>query len=159
MRDGEWKAVTYADSQELAARLEEADRKWNEREQAWVRWNEEMQKRDDLIKRLANRLRWVCFDEGTFNPDAMRALLKEACPDCGHTDDEEAFFEEKAYECSQCGQTGVGEEGKRCSSCNRFAAKVSDMSCPECQAAIDELDEVTGIEVDGEFIKEEDIPK
>lgn len=58
------------------------------------------------------------------------------CPDC-----EEPFEEddigEAVYECSTCGQKGIGEDGRRCGDCHRFNAKQSDHSCPECEAEID----------------------
>jgi hypothetical protein len=53
------------------------------------------------------------------------------CGDCDHP-----FSESDAggpvYECSTDGQPQVDE--RRCQQCNKFCAKVADMSCPECEA-------------------------
>ena len=44
------------------------------------------------------------------------------------------------YECDNCG-TFVGDEGNKCPSCNRFARKASDASCPHCNEGLDDLGE------------------
>lgn len=41
-----------------------------------------------------------------------------------------------AYECGACGSQFTSEDGNRCPDCNRFAAKLADASCPECEEPI-----------------------
>lgn len=60
------------------------------------------------------------------------------CPECDHLEGSPDEFEVPAYECSTCGTTGRGEDGRRCEQCHRFAAKAADHSCPSCDSALDE---------------------
>lgn len=64
------------------------------------------------------------------------------CPECNKLIPHDEVSEERVYECSACGTTGTGDDGRRCESCHKFAAKLSDTSCPECGAAMDDADEV-----------------
>lgn len=61
------------------------------------------------------------------------------CPECSHVGDAQDF-EERVYECSRCGQTLVGEDGRRCDQCNIFTAKVGDAACPNCGEAVEPVE-------------------
>jgi hypothetical protein len=75
------------------------------------------------------------------------------CPDCGHVDDPEEFLE-TGYECSACGSTGRGPDGRRCDQCHRFRARVADCSCPSCEAPLEEVEVVSeAVELDGEIVE------
>lgn len=73
---------------------------------------------------------------------------------CGH-----AFPPEDAggriFECSRCSSQEVVEEGERgrCSECNIFTAKVADISCPECEAEIEDEEPVERYLHDGEVFE------
>lgn len=64
---------------------------------------------------------------------AADAPIVEAfeCPDCGDLTDELLEWEVAVYECG-CGNTFRDEGTNRCDQCNKFAAKVDEMSCPGC---------------------------
>jgi hypothetical protein len=72
------------------------------------------------------------------------APVEEAakCPECGHVDESEEF-EERGYECGSDGSTGRGEEGRRCDQCNKFRARISDLSCPSCEAPLESTEAVS----------------
>lgn len=56
------------------------------------------------------------------------------CESCGHvySGDDKG---EPTYECGSCGPIdGAGEDARRCTGCNKFAAKSGEFSCPECNA-------------------------
>lgn len=59
------------------------------------------------------------------------------CPECGHVDHSDEF-DVPVYECSRCGSTGRGEEGRRCDQCHIFRFKVASKSCPVCEAPTDD---------------------
>lgn len=58
------------------------------------------------------------------------------CSECNEPF-EEGNIGEQVYECSNCGTKGVGDDARRCSDCNKFTAKISDVSCPECENEIE----------------------
>lgn len=64
------------------------------------------------------------------------------CPDCNALTPPDEVSDERVYECNTCGTTGTGDDGRRCDQCNKFTAKLSDTSCPECGAAMDDAEEV-----------------
>jgi rubrerythrin len=79
------------------------------------------------------------------------------CPECDHVDDGEAF-DQPVYECSRCGNTIVGEDGRRCPDCNIFTAKAGTIACPGCEQALDtDPDVVVGVIIDGTFMPEEEL--
>jgi predicted RNA-binding Zn-ribbon protein involved in translation (DUF1610 family) len=58
------------------------------------------------------------------------------CTECGAVMEEEN--REPLYECSECGtvfnrNNSADGASHRCPDCNKFAAKLSDSSCPECE--------------------------
>lgn len=75
------------------------------------------------------------------------------CNDCDTIHDSEAV--ESAgplYECGDCGTTFTRDNSadgmsNRCSDCNKFAGKLTDVSCPEgCES---ELEELEAFEIEG----------
>lgn len=72
------------------------------------------------------------------SPEPEREVFDYECQAC------EAQFNDgdeggPLYECSRCGTTFTQEESadgesNRCPNCNIFAAKVADLTCPECQS-------------------------
>lgn len=64
------------------------------------------------------------------------------CPECQALMPPDDVGEERVYECGECGQKGVGDDGRRCDQCNKFCAKISDTSCPECDGPMDEAETV-----------------
>lgn len=62
------------------------------------------------------------------------------CPECSELIPLEEISDERVYECGECGTSGAGEDARRCEQCNKFTAKVSETSCPECGAAMDEAE-------------------
>lgn len=89
-------------------------------------------------------------------PETER-VEKAVCQTCDHVDDPEEF-EQPVYECSRCGGTQTGEGENRCETDHIFMAKVADLGCPSCGEAVEgELELVSGVEVDGEFIPESEI--
>jgi len=78
---------------------------------------------------------------------------REKCPSCGELA-EAGDYDEPVYECSRCGQSVRGEDGRRCASCNIFTAKVADLSCPSCEEALEgEPETIEGQEIDGVFVE------
>lgn len=64
------------------------------------------------------------------------------CSECNALILPEDVSDERVYECGECGTKGIGEDGRRCDQCNKFTAKVSDTSCPECEAMMDDAETV-----------------
>jgi hypothetical protein len=64
------------------------------------------------------------------------------CPSCNDLILPEDVGDERVYECNNCGTTGTGDDGRRCEQCNKFAAKISDTSCPECDGPMDDAETV-----------------
>lgn len=62
------------------------------------------------------------------------------CNDCYHLILPDDVSDERVYECSRCNQTTSGDDARRCEQCNIFTVKVSDTSCPECGAAMDDAE-------------------
>lgn len=73
--------------------------------------------------------------------NALKVKVLE-CPECSALIPRDEVSDERVYECSTCGTTAAGDDGRRCDQCNKFAAKISDTSCPECDAAMDDAEEV-----------------
>lgn len=73
------------------------------------------------------------------NAPKVKVLL---CPECQELVLPENVSDERVYECNACGTTETGDDGRRCEQCNKFAAKISDTSCPECGAAMDDAEKV-----------------
>lgn len=66
------------------------------------------------------------------------------CVECEHESEE--VNEDKLYECGECStkfsaSNGGGRYGNRCESCNKFAAKVADRCCEDCEAGEVEAEE------------------
>lgn len=80
------------------------------------------------------------------------------CPHC-HSAADRDDYDEPAWECS-CGATHRGES-RNCEVCNKFSAKIADISCPSCEEALEEEPgEVVGVVLaSGEFIEEKDVPE
>jgi hypothetical protein len=119
------RAIRYAESDRIRAERQEAERPAREAAAA------ERQRR---------------LDAGEGIPDE-----RAECGECGHLDDEDAF-DVRLYECSTCGTTGRGDEGRRCDQCHKFCARIADRSCPSCEQEVEETATVHGVELDGEFI-------
>lgn len=64
------------------------------------------------------------------------------CPECNDLIPPDEVSDERVYECNECGTSGAGDDARRCDQCNKFTAKVSDTSCPECSAAMDDAETV-----------------
>lgn len=62
------------------------------------------------------------------------------CPQCDALIPPDEVSDERVYECSTCSTTGTGEDGRRCEQCNKFTAKISDTSCPECDGPMDDAE-------------------
>ncbi len=81
------------------------------------------------------------------------------CQDCGALI--EGGNEEPLYECCETftRSNSADGEGHRCPSCNKFAAKVSDLGCPDC--GVGELEEIEVAECAecGEEIEAEEMPE
>lgn len=71
-------------------------------------------------------------------PKNAPKIIALECPECNALIRFEDVSDERVYECNNCGTSGAGEDAQRCEQCNKFAAKVSDTSCPECGAAMDD---------------------
>lgn len=69
---------------------------------------------------------------------------KLCCEVCGHVFDENEAGP-PIYECGTCGQPQVGEDedARRCQLCHKFCAKVADLSCPECEAPKEMIQQAT----------------
>lgn len=74
-----------------------------------------------------------------------KAPVAEApkCPECGHIGEDEDDFGTPGYECSRCGSTGRGADGRRCDSCHIFRARTTDLSCPDCEAPLESTETVS----------------
>lgn len=83
------------------------------------------------------------------------------CPDCEKIfDQDEATENGPLYECGECGEVftraNSANDNHQCPSCNKFASKLSEFSCPdECSS---EPEEIEGLEYEGTIYlpKEED---
>ncbi|MEK6281849.1 MAG: hypothetical protein AABN95_15965 [Acidobacteriota bacterium] len=62
------------------------------------------------------------------------------CPECSELIPLEDVSDERVYECGECGTSGAGDDARRCDQCNKFTAKVSETSCPECGGAMDDAE-------------------
>lgn len=65
------------------------------------------------------------------------------CPSCDAVSEEYVTI----YECQQCGDSFTPEnsadgDGNRCPSCNKFASKLTDRGCVECER--EETEEIDG---------------
>lgn len=84
--------------------------------------------------------------EWTETTDESGDSFTHECPDCEakFTDTTDA---QPLYECSSCSSTFTEENSadggsNRCPDCNKFAAKIGDLGCPECgQAELEEIKE------------------
>lgn len=135
----DFELFNYHPNPEAAAAAEQAEREEREAQVA--------QERADWAAKVQ-----AAIDGGA------ELIARPVCPECGH-DAEEDEFEERLYTCSRCGQSGRGEDGRRCQHCNIFCAKEADMSCPSCEEALDELGSVEGYEIDGRFETREQVEK
>lgn len=65
------------------------------------------------------------------------------CDECEYASDEPSGV--KLYECGECGDKFSanigGGKGNRCEQCRKFATKVSDNACDDCEAAAQEEQE------------------
>lgn len=60
------------------------------------------------------------------------------CDQCATINPNVELEEGPIYQCGTCGTYGIGPDGRRCESCNRFAAKDDDAPhgvCPACMEA------------------------
>lgn len=62
------------------------------------------------------------------------------CGECSRLILPDNVSDERVYECSRCNQVFTGDDARRCEQCNIFTAKISDTSCPECGAAMDDAE-------------------
>lgn len=70
--------------------------------------------------------------------EAAKAAMPFICSECDEAFEDDADFV-RLYECGECGNIFSYEDNysHRCEQCNKFAAKLTDNGCPECnQAAI-----------------------
>lgn len=89
------------------------------------------------------------------NAPKVRVLV---CLECEALIPPDEVSDERVYECNTCGTTGTGEDGRRCEQCNKFTAKMSDTSCPECGAAMDDAEAAEAQQAtNGELIKVEPV--
>jgi rubredoxin len=76
----------------------------------------------------------------------------DACDELHRADDIDP--DDKAYECSSCGNEFLRSEtdnyDHRCPECNKFAAKMADLPCPDCKQ---EMVGVEIVEVDGDLVE------
>jgi hypothetical protein len=68
------------------------------------------------------------------------------CPDCNELilpDEVRGPLDDgRVYECGECGTRATGPEGRQCEQCHKFTAKLSDTSCPKCEAPMDDQETV-----------------
>jgi predicted RNA-binding Zn-ribbon protein involved in translation (DUF1610 family) len=66
------------------------------------------------------------------SPEPATPEPELTCNSCGNRFNEDDAI--TLYECGDCGQIFSAEDagGNRCPDCNKFAAKFTDMGCPEC---------------------------
>jgi hypothetical protein len=110
---------------------ERSERRYQEFEaERRARQEEERPGREKAARELAKRL--------------AKAPVEEAakCPECSHVDEPDEFGV-PGYECSRCGSTGRGEDGRRCDQCHIFRARTTDLSCPSCEAPLDATEAVS----------------
>lgn len=76
------------------------------------------------------------------------------CSECNALIPPDEVSDEHVYECNTCSTTGTGDDGRQCEQCHKFTAKLSDTSCPECGAAMDEAETVQAQKAtNGEWIQ------
>ncbi len=76
------------------------------------------------------------------------------CPECQELIAPEDVRDDRVYECGECGTKSTGDDGRRCGQCNKFAAKISDTSCPECDGPMDDAETVQAQQAtDGTWVK------
>jgi DNA-directed RNA polymerase subunit RPC12/RpoP len=81
------------------------------------------------------------------------------CPECNEAA-EPGEFEQRVYECGRCGKTLIGEDGRRCDESHIFTSKVGELACPSCEQPLDEEPErIFGVEIDGQFFEESELPE
>jgi hypothetical protein len=79
------------------------------------------------------------------------------CGGCDKTYEEDAVTDAgPLYECGGCGtiftRSTSANDNHQCPECNKFGAKMADVSCPEgCE---DELEERTGLQYEGTVYEE-----
>lgn len=62
--------------------------------------------------------------------------------------------DDRVYECGECGTKGAGSDARQCEQCHKFAGKISDTSCPECEAPMDDAETVQAQRAtNGELVK------
>ena len=66
--------------------------------------------------------------------EAVRATWPWQCEGCEEIFEDDADFQ-RLYECGECGGIFSYEDvgSHRCEQCGKFAAKLTDRGCPECQ--------------------------
>jgi hypothetical protein len=110
---------------------ERSDRRYQEFEaRRKVRDEEERPAREKAARALKKRLASAPVEEAA------------KCPECAHVDEPDEFGV-PGYECSRCGSTGRGEDGRRCDQCHIFRARASDLSCPSCEAPLESTEAVS----------------
>lgn len=62
------------------------------------------------------------------------------CSECGALVPPDEISDERVYECGECGIKGAGSDARQCDQCHKFCAKVSDTSCPDCEAPMDDAE-------------------
>lgn len=93
------------------------------------------------------------------NPGAeLRTGYK--CLECEAVSEETA--EARLYECGECGNifnanAGGGPSGNRCEECGKFASKLADDCCAECETGEIEAIDVTDCPICGALIAVDDL--
>jgi DNA-directed RNA polymerase subunit RPC12/RpoP len=74
-------------------------------------------------------------------PPKPETAPKYVCQECQAEHDKDELI--RLYECGECGTVFPYDEitGNRCEDCNKFAAKLTDCGCPECEQGECEKDE------------------
>jgi len=89
-------------------------------------------------------------------PEHEPSVPMVKCPDCAHIYEEGEGI--TLYQCGTCdttfSQNGSADGAShRCPDCNKFASKLSDKGCPECEEA--EGEDIMAFEKDGEWVEDE----
>jgi hypothetical protein len=121
----------------------------NARREQWRRDDDERRRVKDEEERPAREAAARAREKALAEAEPEDAAK---CPECEYVGDPEDF-DEPLYECSTDGATARGyEDGRICDQCHKFRAKVSDTSCPECEAAVEPVT-VQAKRIDNELVE------
>jgi rubredoxin len=111
-----------------------------------------VQEREEKDARRAEALARI--ERGEYDPSEIVVAFQ--CPECEHIFDE-GPEEDPRYDCQNCGNEFSRSESEyeshRCGQCGKFASKMADTTCPECQSGIDSFEHISAVEVDGELVE------